>query len=223
MADANKTKEVTLEDGTKVLLNKKAVLQFPSHFEGEHRDVALQGDAIFEVAKNPKMPFRVDAGQSLIEVLGTVFRLKSEEKSTEVAVKEGKVGLADKANVQNSTKLGAGQKAALAGGKIEVRPFDPNDFALASGKLAFQNATLATIFATLENYYEKKIQVADPSVLQTCKLSVTFENRSWEESLEILQLMLFLQYDTTSDGIIIKSLECDLDNQTKASRRATSK
>ena len=217
VADANKPMQLTLEDGTKVLLNKKAILQYPTHFEENRRDVILEGDAIFEVAKNPKSPFRIEGNKSVIEVLGTIFRLKTSEKSLELAVKEGRVGLSDKGKESKMTKLNAGQKAILKGGKLEIRPVGPNDFALASGTLTFENASLGEILATLESFYEKKIEVqlADTSLLESCKMTVNFENQSWDSAIETLHMLLFLDYSTTTNGIVIKGLDCDLDVQTK--------
>lgn len=213
VADAHRTKQITLEDGTKVLLNKNAQIQYPTHFEASSREVRLQGDAMFEVAASPKRPFRIDAGQSVIEVLGTVFRLKAKEGSTELAVKEGKVGLDDKqANQAKRTTLNAGQKAILKDGKVEVRPTSPNDFALGTGTLVFKDAPLSEIIATFESYYEKKIElaVADPSVLQTCQMTLMVEKLTWEQAVDALQTILLLEYTTTPDGIRITSISCDL-------------
>lgn len=215
VADASSTKQITLEDGTKVILNKNAQLQYPTHFEETDRTVILRGDAMFEVARNPKKPFKIDAGQSVVEVLGTIFRLKAADQSTELAVKEGKVGLDQKQSggkLQRTT-LKAGQKALLKGGKVEVRPAGPNDFALGTGTLIFENASLAEILSTLESFYDKKIQVAvaDPSVLDTCQLTLTVEQLSWDQAVDALKTILLLEYTTTAEGIRITSISCGLE------------
>ena len=62
-----------LADGTRVWLNSGSELQFPNRFVGDSREVKLRGEAYFEVVKNEKQPFRVNAGKLNVEVLGTSF------------------------------------------------------------------------------------------------------------------------------------------------------
>ena len=85
----------TLADGTKVWLNSGSELQFPDHFSGEKREVMLKGEAFFEVTKNEKQPFRVNANELKVEVLGTSFNVVSfdNDNQEEVVLVTGKVAL----------------------------------------------------------------------------------------------------------------------------------
>lgn len=75
--------QLTLSDGTKVWLNAKSSLTYPTVFSKEKRVVSLKGEAYFEVAKiyaetgrkTVRMPFIVKTDNSEIEVLGTHFNL----------------------------------------------------------------------------------------------------------------------------------------------------
>lgn len=47
----------TLEDGSVVFLAKETFIRYPEHFVSDKREVSLQGDAFFDVAKKQKQPF----------------------------------------------------------------------------------------------------------------------------------------------------------------------
>ena len=89
------TTSLTLPDGTLVFLNSESTLSYPSCFDGDTRNVNLQGEAYFEVAKNPEKKFIVSTShQSQIEVLGTHFNVEAYEKENRVSATlvEGKIG-----------------------------------------------------------------------------------------------------------------------------------
>ena len=70
---------LTLSDGTKVWLNAASSIEYPVAFTTGARKVTISGEAYFEVAKNPKKPFRVNIADSKtnIEVLGTHFNVNT--------------------------------------------------------------------------------------------------------------------------------------------------
>lgn len=65
----------TLPDGSVVWLNSETKLTYPNQFADDRRLVSLEGEAYFEVAKDAKKPFVVQAGEIDVEVLGTCFDL----------------------------------------------------------------------------------------------------------------------------------------------------
>ena len=84
---------VLLPDGSTVWVNKHSQLSFPTTFTGADRVVELQGEAFFQVTKNPDQPFIVKMPNSEVKVLGTAFNVSAypEEATTIVEVTEGKV------------------------------------------------------------------------------------------------------------------------------------
>lgn len=72
----SKTK-LLLPDGTKVWLNSDTRLSYESDFNDSLREVTLDGEAYFDVVKNPKRPFIVHTSGISIRVLGTAFNVKS--------------------------------------------------------------------------------------------------------------------------------------------------
>lgn len=86
---------ITLGDGTKIWLNANSKLKYPAHFSNEKRIVELEGEGYFDVAKEKSRPFEVHTSNLNIQVLGTVFNLKSYpgEGLVETTLIEGKVAL----------------------------------------------------------------------------------------------------------------------------------
>ena len=86
-------REQRLPDGSLILLNTNT--QIRVEFTGDYRDVRLiQGEAHFTVAENPQRPFRVLAGDSRVEAVGTAFAVHLTEQGVDVAVTDGRVSLA---------------------------------------------------------------------------------------------------------------------------------
>lgn len=87
--------QVELPDGTQVWLNAGSSLQYANTFGQENRDVALSGEAYFDVISDKTRPFIVQAGNIKIQVLGTRFNVKAYEQldNIKVALMEGSVSL----------------------------------------------------------------------------------------------------------------------------------
>ena len=72
------TTSLTLPDGTKVNLNSESSLVYPESFDGEFRSVRLEGEAFFEVVKNPEKRFVVTTPHNAsVEVWGTSFNMEA--------------------------------------------------------------------------------------------------------------------------------------------------
>ena len=92
----------TLADGSQVMLNTNS--QIKVEYSAEYRRVyLLQGEVLFTVAKNSERPFRVYAGNGLIEAVGTAFSVYLKGAEIDVAVTEGRVALASLDPRQAST------------------------------------------------------------------------------------------------------------------------
>ena len=87
--------QLVLSDGTKVWLNAASSLRFPTSFKGKDRRVEVTGEAYFEIAKNPSIPFKVQAGNGEIDVLGTHFNVNAyaDEPSVKTTLLEGAVAV----------------------------------------------------------------------------------------------------------------------------------
>ena len=88
-----------LADGSTVQLNTNS--QVKVEYNQGYRNIhLLQGQAYFEVAKDPEHPFRVYAGNGRVQALGTAFTLYLQDSSLNVLVTEGKIALASMGSVE---------------------------------------------------------------------------------------------------------------------------
>ena len=103
-----KTQDVSLEDGSTIVLQPLSILTYPEHFDAQNRTVYLKGEALFKVKRNPTKPFLVHAGNLVTEVLGTSFIIKSNANSklTEVRVLSGKVSVYEDINQSEKNRKG---------------------------------------------------------------------------------------------------------------------
>lgn len=74
--EKGRTYHLQLPDGTGVWLDALSSIRFPTSFPGNERVVEVtSGQVYFEVAKNPKQPFRVKTHHQVTEVVGTHFNI----------------------------------------------------------------------------------------------------------------------------------------------------
>ena len=72
---AGQRAQITLTDGTRVWLNSKSTMKYAANFGRNERNVELDGEAYFEVAKNKNIPFYVHTETNKVKVVGTSFNV----------------------------------------------------------------------------------------------------------------------------------------------------
>lgn len=103
-SDANQQRLVTLEDGSVVRLSSNTQVRIG--YSDDSRFVFLdEGEAIFSVEHDPERPFRVFAGGTLAEALGTTFTVQREGDYASVSVLEGKVGVSQISDASGGVDL----------------------------------------------------------------------------------------------------------------------
>ncbi|NIG57401.1 FecR family protein [Chitinophaga sp. Cy-1792] len=110
IASTNTTRIDTLPDGSVVTLNKNSSISYAADFAAE-RHITLEGEAFFDIAKDPSKPFLLKVGDVDVKVLGTSFNVKKDAVSIEVIVETGAVEVNKK---HNAVKLEANEKAIVA-------------------------------------------------------------------------------------------------------------
>ena len=193
--------EYTLPDGTKVYLNSKTSLSFPISFNGSTRNVILNGEAFFEVAKNKKKPFIVNTGKINIEVTGTEFKASnySNENLVEIVLVSGSVNLFRKGNhgsPKNITTLKPGEKASYNTNKDLLQIKDVKIDKYISWKddiLMFRNDSMEEVVRRLNRWFNADIRITG-SELTNYVYTGTFEDESLEQILELLKISAPIDY-----------------------------
>ncbi|RYY28573.1 MAG: FecR family protein [Sphingobacteriaceae bacterium] len=147
--------QLSLTDGTQVFLNAGSALTYPAKFSGNTREVTLKGEAYFEVAKNPAMPFKVNVVEKQqIEVLGTHFNVKAyaDEAAVNTTLLEGSVKIL---SAQNQVVLKPGQMAVNHPAKnITVKTADLDEvMAWKNGVFIFNNENIVGIMQKVARWY----------------------------------------------------------------------
>ena len=117
---------VRLADGSRVVMNGGARLEYPVAGRAAADNYSMEGEAFFEVTKDKSRPFIVHTplGRS-IEVLGTSFNVEAEKdaQSSRVVLLNGALRVR---NGAEDTVLHGAQEAVLSAGKTDVHPIrDP--------------------------------------------------------------------------------------------------
>lgn len=111
---SRQTETVRLSDGSTVRLAPGSAVTYPTGFAPGKREIYLAGEAFFDVTKQPDRPFYVYSGPVITRVLGTSFRIKSQDQTDNVVVEV----VTGRVSVYQST----GQSTRGQAGKIILRP-----------------------------------------------------------------------------------------------------
>lgn len=178
---------LTLPDGSKVWLNSASKLRFPTRFSGNSREVELEGEGYFEVAKNAGKPFFVNTGNMKVKVLGTHFNVMAyrDESYVRTTLLEGKVMLM----AGNSTAMiKPNQQGVFNGQGFKVSAADVDeDMAWKNGYFIFNEENLASIMRKVSRWYDVDVSFETTNKNLTYTGTVSrFKNIS--EVLKVLSL-----------------------------------
>lgn len=189
-----------LSDSTRVWLNSGSELQFPIHFTGNMRQVKLNGEAFFMVTKNKKQPFRVNAKEIDIDVLGTSFNVVSydDDTQTEVTLVEGKVSLStEKGQIKKEYgHLLPGQRAVYKEKSQEVsteKVTVDKYIAWRDGNLIFRNDPMEDVVKRLNRWFNVEIIFDDPEI-KSYIYTATFKSENLDQVLKLLKLSAPINY-----------------------------
>lgn len=196
--------QAQLPDGTKVWLNSDSKLSYPSSFIGEERNIKLEGEAYFDVAKDKQHPFYVDLGKIGIKVTGTTFNVINyrKEKQTEVILTSGKVKLLEQKENKRIgvAEMAPGQKAVYQepSNKIFLQHVDTEKYiSWIYGRLIFRDDPMTEVIRRLNRWFNVDIEIADPEIAQYI-YTATFREETIEQILDLLKRTSPIEYTIIS-------------------------
>ena len=179
-------RELTLPDGTRVMLNSKSTLLYPEEFAGETRSVYLVGEANFKVKPDKKHPFIVKANDFQVTALGTEFNVNAYPENNELiaTLLEGSVKV-EFDNLMSNVILKPNEQ--LAYNKKTKRgslhqPEMEEVTAWQRGELVFSNMYLEDIFTNLERKFPYTL-VYSPNSLKDNTYSFRFQKQATLEEV----------------------------------------
>ena len=195
--------QLILPDGSKVWLNTASSIRYPTAFTSKERKVEITGEAYFEVAKNPSMPFKVlvagpSAGQggmgpsaagTEIEVLGTHFNVNAytDERTINTTLLEGSVRIHKGAR---QVMIKPGEQAKLnTAGAIEVASANLEEtMAWKRGLFQFDQATtLEVVMRQIARWYDVEV-VYERDISNDRFQGKMYRDENLSQVLKILEL-----------------------------------
>ena len=157
---------IKLDDGTKVWVNAETKLKYPVAFVGDRREVVLEGEAFFDVAKNEK-PFIVKTSFGDVRVLGTAFGISAyaSEPESYTTLVRGKVSV-EREGIKPVVILPGEQVVTSKDGKMIKQQVDVEEFVgWKDGIYVFKEKSLGEIMKTLERWYNISVDFQDKSLV----------------------------------------------------------
>ncbi len=155
----------TLDDGTRIALSARSEMEV-TYYRHQRHVLLKEGEAVFEVTKDPQRPFVVETDTAIITVLGTRFAVNRLEGLVRISVDHGRVKVEPK-QLQPSAQDAPVEPRIITNDQVlEVYPNHAtvlvnrpasDAFAFLDGRLVFDRASVDEIAATVSRYRLKPV------------------------------------------------------------------
>lgn len=199
----NKEYWLTLPDGTVVHLARNTRFMYPERFAADCREVYLEGEAYFIVAKNPDRRFIIHTGAGTATVYGTELNVSARtEGECKVVLVTGKAGVT--ADNGRERMLVPGEEAVITGNGISVSEVDLAPYqAWNTGRVDFDRWPLGRVMSVLGRWYGKDIIFNDEDA-GTIEISGNFDRyEDLMPTLESISSITGLKVTVTDTSIEI--------------------
>ena len=190
---------ITLPDASIVKLNSKSQLSFDKNTWKEQREVKLEGEAFFIVAKGSR--FDVQTNSGIVRVMGTQFNVKNRNNYFEVKCFEGKVSVLYRDEL---TELPAGKTLRIINGITFNNQTNLEHPSWIENESSFKSVPLAEVIDEFERQYDVKIVIdIDTNAL----FSGSFVHDNQDLALKSITLPFGLNYTIENKIITFKKIE----------------
>jgi len=211
---------IQLPDGSKIWLNADSKIRYPESFKEGSREIYLNGEAFFDVVKNPEHPFIIHLANGTVKVLGTSFNVRAydNEPTVETSVATGRIAFIPKYRSnhmkQDTIVVAADHKASYVFTKEELHTSTTSsqeDKAWTEGKLIFRGMTMEQIAVELERNFGKKVVFVDSTPMEYV-FTGSFENNTLDEIMYYLARTKNFSYKITNTELLIAAEAGQLPN-----------
>ena len=206
----NKALVFTLEDGTVVTLASNSSLKYPFKFKEKERKVFLQGEAVFQVAKDEDYPFKVYQDNIIATVLGTTFNVKKPSGDSVISVEllTGKLqveAISPSGSLSQLIILEPNQRAVYVFHKqslVKETWKQNKEEDLLNNNLAFKQSSFVEIASQIKNVFGTT--VINESNNKAWRFTGEFKNSTAKDIIENICLVKKLSFVAKGDTIFIK-------------------
>ena len=209
VVDKGERIQIMFQDGTKVYINSDSKLRYPKKFALNTREVFLEGEAYFVVAKNKNRPFIVNLSGPAIHVLGTSFNVQDypENKDIVVCLDEGNINLTLPTEKKYPVK--PGERLVYNKDNQQCTISKMNDMRRLSmwkqNVIVFKDTPLSEVIKILNRWYNVEFKVEDENVLKYV-YTLTSDNTLLEKVLMDLEKIAPVKFEYNEDKkeVIVK-------------------
>ncbi len=199
-----------LQDDSQIWLRQGGTnLEILSKFDSdEERRVSLEGEAFFDIAKNPSKPFIIELGnEEYIKVLGTSFNVINKGKELNISVYSGTVILH---TLGRELTLKKGDKASRVMDAIVLnKNIDSNETSWKTKELTFDDTALSQVFEAISRHYKMDIELDKENTnLANCRVRERFTDQTIDSVMSDLSKNLDFKYELNAQKITISNLSC---------------
>lgn len=193
------TNTISLPDNSSVKLNALSSITFNKKNWQDNREVQLNGEAYFKVAKGETFSVKTDAG--LVTVLGTQFNVKHRDNIFEVVCYEGSVSVTYNTD---STILKPGNHFLVRNGTlVKTEDNTRQNPSWVNGESTYKSVPFKEVVAEFERQYNITFNLKDINTEQL--FTGGFAHNDIDLALQAISLPLNLTYTKTNNTVTLKS------------------
>ncbi|MDR1274451.1 MAG: FecR domain-containing protein [Odoribacteraceae bacterium] len=197
--------QLELPDGTMIWINSRSSVRFPERFAADAREVYLQGEAYFVVARDDRAPFRVHAGEQVITVTGTTFNVSAydDDEIWRATLVEGSVrvsGPGGEVTLSPSTQ----HVLDRARGTSAVEAVDASLYtSWVHGRFHFRAYAFDELVKKLERWYDFQMIYKDESVKKRRFTGFVDKHEPIERMFSLLEMTTNIQFQVIDKTITV--------------------
>jgi len=221
----NNLLNLTLNDGSTVQLKSGSTIHYPIIFAGDKREVFIEGEVFFDIAKNPSKPFYVYENNIVTHVIGTSFWIKPDDgkKQYNVEVVSGRVEVYENEKLvnlngdnSNGVILTPNQKVVYTPNQRKFEATIVSKPVLVSTKevkqlkdrLVFDEAQVSTVLSLLQKMYGIEI-VVENEAINNCPFTGDISELDMYKQLDLLCKSIGKTFEIKGTKILIKGNGCN--------------
>lgn len=217
-------KQINLEDGSYVVLQPASRIAYANHFNASKREIYLEGEAFFQVAKDPSRPFYVYTPELVTRALGTSFDVRAfpHDNTINVMVHTGKVTVYQRKYDSNEQELARTNATIIIPNQqilfnrqltsiIKSIARQPKPINTSNGNntptLSFTDIPVTDVLLAIQKVYGIPI-VFDEEGMSHCSFTGTFTNETFFERINLVCKAIEATYEQTDGQVIIIGHDC---------------